>query len=141
MNSQFSLDKFLVAQESSYTNALSELEAGQKRTHWMWYIFPQLSGLGSSAKSRYFAIANLKEADRFLQHSVLGNRLIHISRTLLNISNANARQIFGSPDDLKLQSCMTLFSLVPGSDAVFDKVLEKFFKGQKDDQTLKLLGR
>jgi uncharacterized protein (DUF1810 family) len=133
-------DKFLKAQESSYGKAYAELEAGRKRSHWIWYIFPQLAGLGFSENSKHFAIANLAEAEKYLQHPVLGSRLIQISNVLAELPTNNAYEVFGSPDDIKLKSCMTLFSLVPGSDKVFNNVLDKFFKGSRDEKTLMLLG-
>jgi uncharacterized protein (DUF1810 family) len=134
------LDRFLKAQESSYRQAYAEIEAGRKRSHWIWYIFPQLAGLGFSENSKYFGIAGLAEAEIYLRHPVLGSRLISISNVLLELPTNNAHEVFGSPDDMKLKSCMTLFSLVPGSDGVFNKVLHKFFKAAKDEKTLRLLG-
>jgi uncharacterized protein (DUF1810 family) len=133
-------DRFLKAQESSYRQAYAEIEAGRKRSHWIWYIFPQLAGLGFSENSKYYGIAGLAEAKNYLQHPVLGNRLIRISEVLLKHPTNDAHEIFGSPDDMKLKSCMTLFSMVPGSDGVFNKVLDKFFNGAKDEKTLRLLG-
>jgi len=133
------LDKFITAQESTYPKAQHELEAGRKTSHWMWYIFPQLAGLGSSETSKYYSLANLKEAELYLRHPVLGARLVSMANILLKLPGRHAHEIFGSPDDMKLKSCMTLFSLVPGSDPSFSKVLEKYFDGQKDHKTLKIL--
>lgn len=105
----------------------------------MWFIFPQIYGLGLSSTSRYYAIKNIKEASEFLQHPVLGGRLIAISTTLLQLTEVPASKIFGSPDDLKLQSSMTLFAAAPDADAVFQAVLERFFNGEKDEKTLQIL--
>jgi uncharacterized protein (DUF1810 family) len=133
------LEKFLNAQESTYQKAYAELERGKKRSHWMWYIFPQIVGLGWSENSTYYSLSGLKEAELYLRHPVLGSRLVSITDILIKLPTRNAFEIFGSPDDMKLQSCMTLFSLVPGSDPVFGLVLEKFFKGDKDHNTLNIL--
>jgi len=133
------LQRFIDAQTGSYDNALSEVMNGKKRSHWMWYIFPQIQGLGFSEISKFYAINDITEAEDFLKNPVLGNRLVAICNALMGLENNNANQIFGSPDDLKLQSCMTLFSSVPGHDPVFDRVLAKFFKGTKDDKTLQII--
>ena len=134
-----SLKRFTEAQENSYTMALSEIQQGRKQSHWMWFIFPQIAGLGSSETSRYYAIKDLQEADDYLKNPVLGSRLINISRELLKLKTNDAHRVFGSPDDLKLKSSMTLFSMIPGADPVFQQVLEKFFNGGKDIKTLNLI--
>ena len=134
-----SLKRFTEAQENSYLMALSEIQQGRKQSHWMWFIFPQIAGLGSSETSRYYAIKDLQEADEFLKHPVLGSRLINISRELLKLKTNDAHRVFGSPDDLKLKSSMTLFSMLPDADPVFQQVLEKFFNGGKDIKTLNLI--
>jgi uncharacterized protein (DUF1810 family) len=134
-----SLKRFMDAQENSFMVALSEVKQGRKQSHWMWFIFPQIAGLGFSETSRMYAIRDLFEADRFLNHPVLGSRLINISLELVKLKTSNAHQIFGSPDDLKLQSSMTLFSILPGANPVFQQVLEKFFNGSKDIKTLALV--
>jgi len=134
-----SLKRFTDAQENSYAMAFSEIQQGRKQSHWMWFIFPQIAGLGFSETSRYYAIKDLREAAGFLQDPVLGSRLINISRELLKLKTNNAHQVFGSPDDLKLKSSMTLFSMLPGADPVFQLVLEKFFNGEKDTKTLHLV--
>ena len=134
-----SLNRFLDAQASTYETALSEIKAGRKRTHWMWFIFPQIKGLGLSSTSVFYALTDLREAEAYLKHQVLGSRLIGICQTLLLAQGSDAHTVFGSPDDLKLNSCMTLFSSVPNSDPVFQLVIEKFFSGQKDDRTLQIL--
>jgi uncharacterized protein (DUF1810 family) len=136
-----SLQRFIKAQEKDYPAALYEVKSGRKRSHWMWYIFPQIQGLGFSSTSQLYAIKGLKEAEAYLRHEVLGKRLSQISNALLQIKTNNATEVFGSPDDMKLRSSMTLFAAVPGSDAVFQRVLDKFFQGRPDVQTLTLLNR
>lgn len=133
------LQRFLNAQQEDYAIALSEIKAGRKKSHWMWYIFPQISGLGFSSTSAYYGIKNLDEATAYLHHPILGKRLLEISETLLNLESQNATAIFGQPDDVKLKSSMTLFSRVPGSPAIFQQVLNKFFDGFTDETTIKLL--
>jgi uncharacterized protein (DUF1810 family) len=134
------LKRFIDAQESSYAIALSEIKSGRKRSHWMWYVFPQIKGLGFSETSMFYAIKDIEEAEAFLQHPILGHRLIEISKELLKLESNNAHQILGSPDDVKLHSSMTLFSSVPGASPVFEDVLRKFFNGEKDNKTLQILG-
>ena len=139
MSSAENLNRFLVAQRPVYSIALSEIETGKKRSHWMWYIFPQIRGLGFSEVSKFYAIKNIKEAQEYLTHPVLGERLIEICNVLLKCPTDNANAIFGSPDDLKLKSSMTLFSLLPNANPVFLKVLNKYFDGQKDQETLRII--
>ena len=139
MNKEYNLERFINAQETSYQIALSEIKNGIKQSHWMWYIFPQIQGLGFSETSMLYAIKDIGEAKEFLEHKILGARLISICRELLQLESSNANKIFGSPDDLKLQSSMTLFSCLD-IDPVFELVLEKFFKGIKDNRTLQLVG-
>jgi uncharacterized protein (DUF1810 family) len=136
-----SLKRFTEAQEKVYTMAFTEIQNGKKQSHWMWFIFPQIAGLGSSETSRYYSIKDLQEADLFLKHPVLGPRLINICRELLNLKTNNAHQVFGSPDNLKLQSSMTLFSMKPGTDLVFQQVLEKFFNGERDNKTVQIVSK
>jgi uncharacterized protein (DUF1810 family) len=133
------LTRFLTAQERDYATALAEIKSGRKRSHWMWYIFPQIAGLGFSETSKFYAIKDQAEADAYLQHPVLGKRLIEISRALLELEDNHATRIFGSPDDLKLKSSMTLFAALPNTDPVFNLVLAKFFNGIPDWVTLNLL--
>lgn len=133
------LERFIIAQKGVYQTALSEVGAGKKTTHWMWYIFPQIQGLGFTDTSKLYAIKDLKEAEEFLNHRVLGPRLIMIASELLKLDIQDAYQVFGSIDELKLQSSMTLFAQVSNADPVFQKVLEKFFEGRKDNKTLKTL--
>ena len=131
MPQDINLQRFISAQESSYQTALSEIQAGRKRSHWMWYIFPQIQGLGYSETSRFYAIKNRSEAEAFLEHPVLGSRLIEISNELLQLQSNDAYKIFGSPDDVKLKSSMTLFASLPNPDPVFGAVLDKYFNGKK----------
>ena len=135
-----SLQRFLDAQRADYATALAEITAGRKRSHWMWYIFPQMRGLGFSETARYYGIRDAAEAAAYLAHPVLGERLREIARALLALPGSDANRIFGSPDDLKLRSSMTLFGAVPGADGVFQAVLDKFFSGAKDVKTVQLLG-
>jgi uncharacterized protein (DUF1810 family) len=133
------LERFITAQKSAYQTALTELKAGKKQSHWMWYIFPQIQGLGYTEISRKYGIEDLDEATEYLRHRILGPRLILLSHILLGLENGDAHKIFGSPDDLKLKSCMTLFSQTQYADPVFELVLEKFFNGLKDHITLRIL--
>lgn len=133
------LDRFIDAQENKYPEALNEIKNGKKRSHWMWYVFPQIAGLGLSEMSKFYAISDLHEASDYLEHPILGPRLIKISRALLEIKDKSATEIFGSPDDLKLKSCMTLFSSLKNSDPIFQQVLDRYFEGQKDERTLGIL--
>lgn len=139
MKDSDSLIRFLDAQSKSYEQALSEIKSGRKRSHWMWFIFPQLQGLGYSETARFYAIKDLQEARLYLQHPVLGPRLIEISKALLALEGKTANQILGNPDDLKLRSSMTLFASVPGADPVFQAVLDKYYRGEADEKTLQLL--
>lgn len=132
-----SINRFIKAQENCYEQALIEIRSGRKISHWMWYVFPQFEGLGHSEMSRFYAIKSLIEAKEYLDHPILGNRLREITNELLKLNNLTANQIFGSPDDLKLQSCMTLFTVVNNAnDNVFNRVIEKYFDNCKDKQTL-----
>ena len=132
------LTRFLDAQDSIYTQALAELKNGRKQTHWMWYIFPQISGLGYSETAKFYAIRDLQEARDYLSHPILGTRLIEAATALLAVKGKTANQIMGSPDDLKLRSSMTLFSLLPNADPVFQQVLTTYFNGTPDQRTLDL---
>ena len=139
MNRETSLQRFIDAQKGDYEIALLEIKHGRKRSHWMWYIFPQIQGLGFSSTSKFYAITDINEAASYLQHPVLGNRLIEICTELLALPGNDAHAIFGSPDDLKLRSSMTLFCSVPGSSPIFLQVLNKFFGGAKDQGTLEIV--
>lgn len=136
----YDLERFVRAQERDYARALSELRAGQKRSHWMWYVFPQIEGLGGSAMSRRYSIKSEAEAKAYLEHPLLGARLRECFAAVRNIDARSAPEIFGSPDDLKLRSSATLFAAVSG-EAVFEDVLQKYFDGKPDDETLRRLGR
>ncbi len=133
------LQRFIQAQQNQYETALSEMKKGRKRSHWMWYIFPQIKGLGFSEMSNYYAIQNKQEAEAYVTHPVLGKRLTEICEALLQLPDNNARNIFGSPDDLKLHSSMTLFASLADSPSVFTDVLKKFFSGNKDEKTIRIL--
>ncbi|MEO5718567.1 MAG: DUF1810 domain-containing protein [Chthoniobacterales bacterium] len=135
----YDLARFVSAQERVYERALAELQSGWKQTHWMWFVFPQLAGLGSSAMSRRYAISGADEARTYLSHPVLGPRLEECCRTLLGLKGRSAVEIFGATDKLKLRSCATLYGLVSPAGSVFQQVLEKFFQGDGDDATARLL--
>jgi len=139
MEDNYKLIRFLEAQNHVYLKALSEIKKEQKQSHWMWYIFPQLTGLGSSENARYFGITGLPEATAYLQHPTLGRHLIEITKALLAIKGKSASDIFGYPDDLKLHSSMTLFSLVENTDPVFNEVINIYFGGLLDSRTWELL--
>lgn len=141
MATENSLNRFVDAQKTDYQQALSEIKNGRKRSHWMWYIFPQIQGLGFSETSRYYGIKDAAEAAAYLAHPVLGSRLLEICQALLKLESSNATSIFGSPDDVKLKSSMTLFAALPGANPVFQQVLDKFFNGAKDAKTLQIIGR
>ena len=134
------LQRFIDAQAKDYAIALTEIKNGRKRSHWMWYIFPQIDGLGFSETAKYYAIKNKAEAGNYLANPVLGNRLIEICEELCKLQSNNATQIFGTPDDLKLRSCATLFSVLPNANPVFNAVLNKFFNGVTDKKTVEILG-
>ena len=135
------LDKFVSAQARDYDTALAEIRSGRKRSHWMWYIFPQLQGLGFSPTAQYYGIRDLEQAKDYMAHPVLGPRLVEISGALLALPGSNPSAVMGYPDDLKLCSCMTLFELAAPEEPVFGRVLEKYYGGRRDRMTLNLLGR
>ncbi|MBC7935674.1 MAG: DUF1810 domain-containing protein [Rhizobacter sp.] len=133
------LQLFETAHKQYFKQALSEIKNGRKLTHWMWFIFPQIKGLGNSDLSKQYAIKDLEEAEAFIAHPVTGKNLIAIAAALLQLKGANPTHIFGKPDDVKLQSCMTLFALVANTNPVFEQVLYKFFNGKRDVKTIALL--
>ncbi len=133
------LTRFLEAQNKLYLKALTEISKGKKETHWMWFIFPQLKGLGKSEMSKLYAIENLKEAEAYLNHPVLGKHLIEVSKILLSFKMKSAEGIFGDLDSRKLHSSMTLFSLTDNTDPVFQEVLDAFFLGKFDPLTLSII--
>jgi uncharacterized protein (DUF1810 family) len=137
----YDLDRFVQAQADSYAEALAEVRAGAKRSHWMWYVFPQFDGLGSSSMARKYAIGSESEARAYLEHPVLGPRLLEIAAAVLRVEARTARQIFGGIDELKLRSCMTLYAAVSPPQSVFEQVLAKYFGGAPDARTLELLSK
>ncbi len=137
----FDLNRFVQAQKENYSDALAELHSGQKRSHWMWYVFPQIAGLGHSPMSERYAIRNEDEAGAYLSHPVLGPRLIECAEAVLAIENRSAREIMGSPDDLKLKSCATLFAHISREGSVFHRLLHKYYSSEPDKRTLQKLGK
>ena len=135
----FDLDRFKKAQEEDYPYALHEIKVGRKRSHWIWYIFPQLKGLGFSSMSEYYGIDGRAEAQAYIADPLLRARLVEISEALLALESHNPTQVMGYPDDLKLKSSMTLFAEVAPDIPVFEQILQKFFAGEKDAKTLQLL--
>ncbi|MFZ4484376.1 MAG: DUF1810 domain-containing protein [Chthoniobacterales bacterium] len=133
------LQRFVSAQDEIYADALRELRSAHKQGHWMWFVFPQLDGLGRSETAKFFALKSQAEAVAYLQHEILGPRLAECAAALLAVEGRTAREILGSPDDFKLHSSMTLFAAVVGEDCVFHEVLAKFFDGAPDARTLELL--
>lgn len=137
----YDLERFLKGQARNYESALREIREGCKRSHWMWYVFPQIQGLGFSSTAQYYAIRDIAEARAYLQHPVLRERLLEISNALLALDTHNASEVFGWPDDLKLRSSMTLFAEAEPDCTVFQQVLDKFYGGHKDERTLRILYR
>lgn len=135
------LNRFTVEHKRSFDRALAEIKSGRKRSHWMWYIFPQIYGLGDSYMSRFFAIKSLDEARAFIEDEYLGGNLREISNALLTLENNDARYVMGLPDNRKLRSCMTLFLHATDDNEVFRAVLDKFFGGEEDEATLEILGK
>lgn len=133
---KYDISRFIEAQESIYPIALRELQEGRKRSHWMWYVFPQLKGLGHSYHSRFYGLSGVDEASEYLAHPILGQRLREVSKTILNLPTHSALGIFGDIDSLKLRSSMTLFDIVSPND-IFANVLEKYFNGERDNRTIK----
>ena len=133
------LNRFLMAQERDYAQALAEIRAGRKQSHWIWYISPQLRGLGYSYNAEYYGIADAEEARLYLAHPVLGSRLREITNALLELPESDPVRVMGRPDDLKLCSSMTLFEYVAEQDSVFGKVLDKYYGGRRDAATLRML--
>jgi len=137
----FDLARFTNAQEAVYDRALAEIRGGDKRSHWMWFIFPQIDGLGFSSTAKHYAIKSPEEARQYLAHPVLGPRLLECAEAVFAVEGRSASEFFGSPDDLKLKSCMTLFESVSGQDSVFGRVLDKYYQGKRDTRTQEILGR
>jgi uncharacterized protein (DUF1810 family) len=134
------LERFLAAQEATFDRALAEVSAGRKQSHWMWFIFPQLRGLGRSERAQFYGIADRAEALAYLAHPVLGPRLLAVARALLAQERRDADAVMGAVDALKLRSSMTLFAALPGADPVFGQVLAEFFGGTRCARTLAILG-
>jgi uncharacterized protein (DUF1810 family) len=137
MDDPYDLARFIAAQEDSYDDAVEELRRGRKRSHWMWFVFPQVAGLGSSYAARRFAISSLEEARAYLQHPVLGPRLLECAEAMLGNTGATARQVLGDIDAMKLRSSMTLFQLAAPQEPVFARVIDRFFDGAPDAETLR----
>lgn len=140
-NDPYNLQRFVTAQNTVYDDVINELQGGRKQSHWMWFIFPQLAGLGHSSTAQYYAISNLEKAVAYLVDETLGTRLLECSGILLNHHYKTAEEIFGPTDARKLCSCMTLFSMATPANKIFKQVLEHFFDGKKDQLTLQLLER
>jgi uncharacterized protein (DUF1810 family) len=141
MADPYNLQRFLDAQEPHFGQVCAELEAGRKRSHWMWYIFPQIKGLGGSEMAQRYAISSLDEAVAYIEHPVLGERLKECTRMVVAVSGRTVDQIFDYPDNVKFHSSITLFSRAAPDEAVFEQALEKYFGGQGDPATLERLGR
>lgn len=139
MNPNTTLSRFLSAQQNIYQQVIKELQNGKKTTHWMWFVFPQIDGLGLSPTAKYYSIKSIDEAKDYLSNNVLGKRLIECSMILLNLKDKSAHEIFGYPDDMKLNSSMTLFNYIAPEQKVFANVLEKYFEGNPDQRTLNIL--
>ena len=138
MDDPFDLQRFVAAQAPAYAQVAAELAAGRKRSHWMWFVFPQLKGLGRSAKAQHYGIASLAEARAYWAHPLLGPRLAQCTGLVLAVDGRSVHEIFGSPDDLKFRSCMTLFAQATG-EPVFTRALQKYFGGEADPRTIELL--
>jgi uncharacterized protein (DUF1810 family) len=134
-----SLERFVTAQAQIYPRVLAELQAGRKQSHWMWFIFPQIAGLSGSYRGQLYAIQSLEEAQEYLAHPVLGARLRECSQAVMAVEGNTAHQIFGSPDDLKFRSCLTLFAQVAPDEPLFADLLDKYFDGGADELTLQKL--
>jgi uncharacterized protein (DUF1810 family) len=133
------LERFVVAQEHTFDTALEEVRNGKKESHWMWFIFPQIIGLGESDTALYYSLTDIGEAKLYLEHQVLGPRLVKITNELLALDTDDPVSVFGELDSLKLNSCMTLFDVVSDDNDVFNQVIEKFYDGEKDQKTLQLI--
>ena len=135
----YNLERFINAQKEDYDIALSEIKRGYKQSHWMWYIFPQLKGLGMSATAEYYGLDGLEEAKAYYDNDYLKNNLLEITNALVQLDSSDIESILGYPDNLKLKSCMTLFELVAPNDKVFSDVLDKFYSGNRDQKTIDLV--
>ena len=140
MDDLYDLERFVEAQQGSYEQALGELRAGRKRSHWIWYVFPQIAGLGSSSTARRYAIVSLDEAQAYLRHPLLGDRLRACTDAVNGLTGRTANAVFGTPDDMKFRSSMTLFGRADPSEPRFQEALAKYYDGQEDTRTVEKLG-
>lgn len=141
MNDPYDLERFVTAQEGDVDTVTGELKNGAKRSHWMWYVFPQMKGLGSSSTAQRYGIGSLEEAKAYLEHSLLGPRLREWTQLVLEVEGKSAQEIFGYPDYLKFRSCMTLFSRAAEEGSEFHQALEKYYDGEPDGKTLSLISK
>lgn len=134
-----SIERFIKAHKLDYATALSEIKAGRKRSHWMWYIFPQIAGLGMSSTAQYYSISDIAEAKEYMANQTLGMHMIELCEALLNLETNDATEVFGYPDDMKLLSCMTLFEEAVPEQELFGSVIEKFYSGRRDEKTKEII--
>ena len=139
MSDDYRLSRFVEAQDRVYDDVLSELRSGRKTSHWMWFIFPQIAGLGFSNTTQFYAIKSIDEARAYLQHPILGARLVECCEALLSLRGRSAHDVLGSPDDMKLKSSMTLFASISPKESAFERVLDRYYDGERDSKTLDLL--
>jgi uncharacterized protein (DUF1810 family) len=135
----FDLNRFVAAQAEQYASTIAEIRSGRKRTHWMWFIFPQIEGLGSSTTAQFYAIKGVAEAEAYLRHPLLGPRLLECTEAAIGVEGRSALEIFGSPDDMKLRSCATLFAHVSPQGSVFERLLGKYYGGSPDSLTERVI--
>ena len=136
---KYNIERFIKIQKEDYAMALKEIKNGRKRNHWMWYIFPQIKGLGTSAMAQYYGLENLEEAKEYYNNDYLRKNLLEITKALLSLDNTNIESILGYPDNLKLLSCMTLFEIVDKNENVFSQILDKYYNGKRDTNTIHLI--
>lgn len=139
MNPDDGIERFIIAQETTYQRALNEIKNGKKESHWIWFVFPQIRGLGFTDYNIYYGIRDLIEAEEYLNHPILGLRLVEISEAILQINKKSIEEILPNPDIKKLKSSMSLFSLVPNTNPIFNKVLDKYYSGNVDENTIQIL--
>ncbi len=137
----YNLNRFVIAQSGVIDKAIGELRRGRKETHWMWFVFPQLVGLGSSTMATRYGISGAEEAREYLDHPILGPRLIDCTQAVIDLDNLSTNDIFGTPDDMKLRSCATLFAHISAEGSAFHQILDKYYRGEPDPATLSLLVR
>jgi len=136
---QYNLSRFIEAQETTYKGAMLELARGRKDSHWTWYIFPQIDGLGNSETTKVYSIKSLEEGRAYLEHSVLGPRLVESCEILLSLKDASINKVMGSPDDLKLLSSMTLFEFISDENSIFTKIIKVYFDNNRDENSLRII--